>query len=173
VGSEQPSPGTTLHITLASLIAEQFSQHADQLQDLLALSDPSRHVWQSLLTCQRTRHAVGFSLCGQSISILHASCCLSLYRGRWALNHTTSKAEWSWCREESGYGCTVEFSDWEQEMDSLGQKAVGCKWVVKLKHDVDGRMEHFKAHLVTKGYAQKYGINYDEICSPVHVVCFS
>ena len=33
----------------------------------------------------------------------------------------------------------------------------------KLKHDVDGRVESLKARLVVKGYAQKYGIDYDEI----------
>ena len=26
-----------------------------------------------------------------------------------------------------------------------GRKAIGCKWVFKLKHDVDGRVERFKA----------------------------
>ena len=43
-----------------------------------------------------------------------------------------------------------------------GQKAVGCKWVSKLKHVEDGTMERFKARLVAKGYAQKYEIDYDE-----------
>ena len=37
----------------------------------------------------------------------------------------------------------------------------------KLKHDVDGRVESFKARLVAKGYAQKYGIDYYKIFSPI------
>ena len=37
----------------------------------------------------------------------------------------------------------------------------------KLKHGVDGRMERFNGGLVVKGHAQKYGIDFDEIFSPV------
>ena len=27
---------------------------------------------------------------------------------------------------------------------SLGRKAIGCKWMFKLKHDVDGKVDRFK-----------------------------
>jgi hypothetical protein len=72
---------------------------------------------------------------------------------------------------------------WEQgmkeEMDSLvnnhtwdlvqlpvGKRALQNKWVYKLKEE-DGGEKRYKARLVVKGFAQKKGIDFDEIFSPV------
>ena len=54
----------------------------------------------------------------------------------------------------------------QEEMDSLeknktwelvklhkDRKIVGCKWVFKLKKGVDGKVQRYKAILVTKGYS--------------------
>jgi len=56
---------------------------------------------------------------------------------------------------------------WELVALPEDKKAIGCKWVYKVKHNADGSMSRYKTRLVAKGYAQTYGINYEETYSPV------
>jgi hypothetical protein len=56
---------------------------------------------------------------------------------------------------------------WEFVALPKDKKAIGCKWVYKVKHNVDGFVNKYKARLVAKGYAQTYGIDYEETYSPV------
>ena len=56
---------------------------------------------------------------------------------------------------------------WELTPLPNENKAIGCKWVYKVKHNAEGLISRYKARLVTKGYAQTYGIDFEETLSPV------
>jgi hypothetical protein len=48
-----------------------------------------------------------------------------------------------------------------------GSDIIDCKWVYKLKRKAYGSIHKYKAHLVVKGFNQWYGIDYEDMLSPV------
>ena len=56
---------------------------------------------------------------------------------------------------------------WELVDLPSGKKPVDCKWVFVVKFKGDGSLERYKARLVSKGYIQTYGVDYQETFAPV------
>ena len=52
---------------------------------------------------------------------------------------------------------------WDLVELPAGKIPIGCKWVQKKKFKADGSIERLNARLVTKGFAQKEGVDYKEI----------
>ena len=56
---------------------------------------------------------------------------------------------------------------WELVDLPLRRKLVQCKWVFKTKFAADGSPSKHKARLVSKGYWQVHGIDYNETFAPM------
>jgi hypothetical protein len=52
---------------------------------------------------------------------------------------------------------------WELSVLSAGHKAIGLKWIFKVKKDPQGVIIKYKARLVAKGYTQKEGVDFKEV----------
>jgi len=56
---------------------------------------------------------------------------------------------------------------WDLAVLPPGKKTVGYRWVYTVKLNPDEFFTLLKARLVTKGYSQAYGINYQDTFSPI------
>jgi transposase InsO family protein len=55
---------------------------------------------------------------------------------------------------------------WELVKLPAGQKAIGSKWVFKIKRNADGFIKRYKAHLVAQGFSQRPGVDFTETFAP-------
>ena len=67
---------------------------------------------------------------------------------------------------QSEYDAIMKTGTWSLCDLPPSKKAIGTKWVYKLKRKPDGTIDRYKARLVAKGYAQEKGIDFDETFAP-------
>ena len=68
---------------------------------------------------------------------------------------------------ESEYLSLMQNDTWGLVPPPEGQNIVGSKWVLKVKRNADGTVDHFKARLVAQGYTQTQGVDYNEVYASV------
>lgn len=73
-----------------------------------------------------------------------------------------------WCDAMSTeVGALEKNRTWDITTLPPGKKAIGCKWIYKLKFRADGTLERYKARLVVLGNNQKAGIDFTDTFAPV------
>jgi hypothetical protein len=60
----------------------------------------------------------------------------------------------------------IKNGTWELVKLLPRRKAIGSKWVFKVKRNADGSVECYKARLVAQGFSQRPGIDFDETFAP-------
>jgi hypothetical protein len=56
---------------------------------------------------------------------------------------------------------------WHLVLATQANNIFDCKWVFKVKKKADDFVDRYKAHLVAKGFKQRYDIDYDDTFSPI------
>ena len=86
--------------------------------------------------------------------------------------------------EPNNYDQDEKEIDWKKamqaEMDAIeknrtwvltdlphGRKPIILKWVYKLKKNTEGEIVRYKAMIISRGYVQKKGIDFEEVFAPV------
>ena len=93
---------------------------------------------------------------------------LCLFAGEEPSSFTEAETEKGWCDAmDEEMQSIVDNHTWELTELPPGHRAIGLKWVYKLKKDAQGAVVKRKARLVAKGYVQRPGVDFEDMFTPV------
>jgi hypothetical protein len=78
----------------------------------------------------------------------------------------TGNTFWESAMQEE-YKSLLENQTWDPVPLPSGRKLVRGRWVFRTKSTADGQINRYKVRLITKGFQQVHGIDYDETFAPV------
>ena len=65
------------------------------------------------------------------------------------------------------YNSLIKNNTWELTPLPPGRKAIGTRWVFRIKQNANGSIERYKARWVAKGFSQHAGVDYNKTFAPV------
>jgi histone deacetylase 1/2 len=68
---------------------------------------------------------------------------------------------------QAEYKALTDNKTWSLVPLPAHKRAIGCKWIFKIKENSDGSINKYKARLVAKGFLQTPGFDFTETFSPV------
>lgn len=101
----------------------------------------------------------------ESTEEIHESCTFAfLVLDPISYKEATKENEWCKAMEEELLSIEKN-STWDSVNLPKGKKAIELKWVFRTKYHADGSIQKHKARLVTKGYSQQQGLDFEETFS--------
>jgi hypothetical protein len=89
---------------------------------------------------------------------------MCLFTGEEPASFNEAKTEQGWRNAmDEEMQSIVENGTWELKELPPGHRAIGLKWVYKLKKDAQGAVVKRKARLVAKGYVQRQGVDFEDV----------
>ncbi|XP_074290212.1 uncharacterized protein LOC141616943 [Silene latifolia] len=162
----------------------QFSHHLCLIQDRASktvIGAGEQREGLYYLTGVRTNAAHANSVkTGTKYPISH-----SLHYANFSPNYRSFLAAVTKHHEPSSFTYAMQVPQWreamQKEIDALeknntwtleelppNKKAIGSKWVYKIKYNADGSIERYKARLVVMGNRQIEGVDYNETFAPTN-----
>lgn len=116
----------------------------------------------------KPKHPISHCVSYQRVTPSHAAFLnnISSYSEPQNFHEANNHAVWKEAMQEE-LKALDQHQTWSITKLPKGKRAVGCKWIYKIKFNSDGSIERHKARLVARGFTQTFEVDYKETFAPV------